>query len=153
MLGAVRSAVLRSVTGAMLLGSTLVGRQVAAQQVNVASARVTSTALNWTGPDSGKALLSVEIVGLPGRAQSASSRDQVKVADDVGHTYTPVGIAVGPLGSIYSLVPEYLQSPGASRSRPQYLFFVPPGKTRFVLHVPSRQPVAFTASFPAGALR
>lgn len=153
MTGATRSAAFYSLTGALLLSSTLPVREVAAQQVHVASARVMSPVSHWTGLDSGKVLLSVEIADLPRAVQSAGSRDPVKVADETGRTYTPVGVAYRSLENSNSLVPEYLQTPSARRTRPQYMFLVPAGKTRFVLHVPSRQPVPFTASFAAGALR
>ena len=151
--GAARSVVLRSLTGALLLSSTLLGRQSAAQQVSVASARITSTVRSWTGADSGKVLLSVEIADLPGAVRSARSRDKIKVADEDGRIYTPVGVGFRSLDHRSSLVPEYLQTASARRMRPQYMFLVPPGNMRFVLHVTSQQPVEFTASVAAGAFR
>lgn len=151
--GAARSVVLRSLTGALLLSSTLLGRSSAAQQVSVASARITSTVRSWPGADSGKVSLSVEIADLPGAVRSGRSRDQIKVADEVGRMYTPVGVGFRSLDAGTSLVPEYLQTPSARRSRPHYLFLVPPGNMRFVLHVPSREPVEFTASLAARAFR
>ena len=150
--GVSRSAALRSLTGALLLSSALLVRQGAAQQVSVASARVSSTVVQRAGPFD-RVLLAVEIVGLRGAAQTGRSRDQVKVTDDLGGTYTPVGIAVQSLENSNSLVPEYLQVPSARRTRPRHLFLVPPGKTHFVLHVTSHQPVSFNASVTAGPLR
>lgn len=143
----------RLCTVTMLLSYVLPGRGVAAQQVSVASARVASTISQWPSPQSGRVILLVEIADLPSAVRSARSRDQIRVADDVGRMYTPMGIAYRSLDISNSLVPEYLQTPSARRTRPHYLFLVPPGQTRFVLHVPSRRPVPFTASVDARAVQ
>src|SRR6185503_7403769 len=153
MTGADRSAALRSLTGAVLLSAVLLSRQSAAQQVKVASARISSTTRDWKGRDSGRVVLSVEIAELPGAIRSGRSRDQISVSDEVGHVYTPVGVAFRSFDRGYSLLPEYLQTPMARRMRPLYFFSVPGGNARFVLHVPSREPVAFTATLAARASR
>ena len=153
MRGATRLTAVRLCTVTMLLSPVVLGRVVAAQQVRVASARVASTVSQWSGPQSGKVILSVEIADLPSAVRSVRSRDQIRVADDDGRMYTPMGVAYRSLGNSNSLVPEYLQTSSARRTRPQYLFLVPPGQTRFVLHVPSRQPVPFSASVDARAFR
>ena len=151
--GVPRLTAVRLCTVTTLLSSVVLGRGVAAQQVSVASARVASAVSQWPGPQSGNVILSIEIADLPNAVRSVRSRDRIRVADDVGRMYTPMGIAYRSLDNSNSLVPEYLQTPSARRTRPQYLFLVPPGQTRFVLHVPSRQPVPFTASVDARAFR
>ena len=148
-----RVAAFRSWAGMLLVSSALLPRPIAAQQVTVASAQVTTTVLHRTGPDSGKVLLMVEIADLPAAVRSASSRGQVKVADEEGRMYTPYGMAVTSLAEGSSVIPDYLQAPGVRRARPRYLYLVAPGMTRFVLHVPARQPVLFKASSAAGAFR
>ena len=151
--GVARIAALCAITGMALASFAMFPREMAAQQVTVASAQVTPTVFHWTGPDSGKVLLMVEIADLPAAVRSAASRAQVRVADGAGRMYTPYGMAVASLGEGSTLIPEYLQVPSARRAKPRYLYLVAPGVTRFVLHVPARHPVPFTASLATGAFR
>ena len=148
--GFARSSLLRSLIGLALLSSTSVAQRGQSAQLNVVSARLSSTGFLRSGPDSGKVILAVEIANLPAAIQSVQLRERVKVTDDAGRTYTPVGVGGGSVGSINSMVPEYLQASNVRRTRPQYMFFVPAGTTRFVLHVPSQSPVPFIASVTAG---
>ena len=142
----VRSIVLRCSTAALLLGIVVVSREGAAQGITV-SARISGGPLFRSGPDSGKALLSLEILGLAPIPQAPLRLDMVKIADEAGRTYTPWGIAIQPVESTgVSLAAEFLRAHSTRSTTPRYLFAVPPGTTRFELQLLSIRPVRFTAS-------
>jgi len=148
----VRSVVLRCSTAAFLLGMVVVSREGAAQGITV-SARVSAGPVSWTGSDSSKAVLSLEISGLPPIPQAPLRHHKVKLVDEAGRTYTPVGIAI-PAGEIGgpSLAADFLRAHSTRNTTPKYLFFVPPGVTRFELQLPSIRPVRFTASVQRSGL-
>lgn len=141
--------IVRFSAASLLLSLIVAARPGAAQQAVVASARLSSKTLSGVGWDSSKVVLVVEVVGLPPAAQSARPGIQVRVVDDAGRIYTPVGIAIDSLDG-NTIVPEYLRAPGARSTPPKYLFLVPPGTRRFELRVPSLDPVRFTASLTKG---
>ena len=127
-----------------LLMSIAAANAAIAQPVVVRSARVSPTVFRYSGPDSGRVMLVVEIAGLTSRVWWTGTRSQVAVVDDFGRRYTPISVGVRNAESSNG-VPDYLLVPSA-RKAPQYLFLVEPGMTRFELLSPSSRSIRFIAT-------